>query len=60
MWGHNPVDLENTQFFRVAEWQLERGGYEYEVDKTEFETPTTNAPTITRGENVLPVTPKPS
>ena len=60
--GQDPVDLENirTQFYRVAQWQLERGGYEYEVDKTEFETLTTKAPTITRGENVLPVTPMPS
>ena len=59
--GYDPVDLENirTKFYRVAQWQL--GGYEYQVDKSEFETLTTKAPSITRGENVLPVaTPKPS
>ena len=53
--GYDPIDLNNirTKFYRVAQWQLERGGYTYQVDKTEFEALTTKAPTITRGLNVM-------
>ena len=44
------IDLKKirTKFYQIAQWQLERGGYMYQVDKTDFE-----ALTITRGLNVM-------
>ena len=53
--GYDPIDLNKIRmkFYQVAQWQLERGGYTYKVDKTEFEALTTKAPTITRGLNVM-------
>ena len=53
--GYDPIDLNKirTKFYRIAQWPLDRGGYTYEVDKTEFEALKTRVPTTTRGLNVM-------
>ena len=53
--GYDPIDLDKIrmQFYQVAQWQLERGEYTYQVDKSEFEALTTKAPSITRGLNLM-------